>query len=252
MSEQNESQTLRSLTALYRQLQKPDQLNDLISDTDILEISAPLLIYPFADYFATKNKKKVMYVGQETCTWGDQTITNIEDFFLNENSIERLLECYREFDFAESEDRGSKHSPFWKFHREICFMIGGTYRSVVWTNLMRCDVAASSPIDTKSEPLLCKFQQGILRAEIDIFKPDIVLLVTGPRYDEKIQHELGEFKAVSVSDLDSSQLAEIRLNVSPFTKCSPLIIRTYHPAYLNSYVEKLRVPTMNYIANMLE
>jgi hypothetical protein len=75
---------------------------------------------------------------------------------------------------------------------------------------------------------LQRIQQGLLFEEIDILKPDVVVFMSGPRYDSAIRCEFPDMKISPFSrHLPESSVGVVRAAGLPFRT-----IRTYHPEYL--------------------
>ena len=75
---------------------------------------------------------------------------------------------------------------------------------------------------------LRRIQTGLLRREIAILKPDIVVFVSGPRYDGTIK---SEFPDMEVSPL-SRKLPVMAAGVVRAGGLPARTVRTYHPEYL--------------------
>jgi hypothetical protein len=73
---------------------------------------------------------------------------------------------------------------------------------------------------------------NVMRAEIDILRPHVIVFFSGPNYDNDILRRLGgaKFEKCLDSGLSMRQLAIVKIDGLNFD-C--LALRTYHPKYLN-------------------
>lgn len=164
-------------------------------------LSAPLLMHVFDEYMMVP--RKIMFVGQETHGWGAMT---------NRSSMHDLLDMYQKFELGKKADYGYKirylTSPFWNFSRSLFYAsnegspgISRRTNGFLWTNISKFDSSGTTP----SSDLLNQNSKGfdLLRQEIAITKPDIVVFLTGRKYDERINTV---FKNESESLLDNELL----------------------------------------------
>lgn len=172
-------------------------------------VSSPLLINPCEAYF--EQNIKLMVVGQQTYGWA-----------AGKNKIDDLLDEYNRFYFSEE----NKSSPFWrtvrKLEKEICF----SDHCSIWTNVNRIDVKGDEPCGTVAN--LIKNFDFILRKEIEILKPNVIVFFCGRSFDDRISKLYSGFKVESVNEnTESNLLAKFN------AKGLPCCLRTYHPKFLN-------------------
>lgn len=184
----------------------------------------PLLLR--VDQSWENSRLKVMIFGQETNKWGwRQEVDGSTNLFeYNLNSIEHLLQLYYDFFFI----RNGIYSPFWQFFNSIKkYLQDRCDASVVWNNINKIGIleaGCSSQIYDITKSFF-----NIVKDEIDILKPDIIIFLTGPRYDDKIKDSLGPFNKKNIEDFNPNQMCSIEFESNyGFSK----VLRTYHPAYL--------------------
>jgi hypothetical protein len=149
-------------------------------------VSAPLLMHVFDDYVTMD--QKILFVGQETHSWGQMK---------DETSVQLLQAKYQGFNLGKSADYGDKkpfrylRSPFWNFNRSVFHGCNFANPSVtrntngfLWTNISKFDCNSTTPSPTLQESNLEGFE--LLKAEIAILKPDVVVFLTGSKYDGRI------------------------------------------------------------------
>jgi hypothetical protein len=149
-------------------------------------VSAPLLMHVYDEYVTMD--RKILFVGQETHSWGQMNL---------KPTITDLLTTYQKFNLGKSADyRDGKplrylRSPFWNFNRSVFSGCNSADPSVtrntngfLWTNISKFDCNSTTP----SDDLQSRNAEGfeLLKAEIAILKPDVVVFLTGSKYDERI------------------------------------------------------------------
>jgi len=179
----------------------------------------PLLL--FIDEEKLKNADiKVMIFGQETNDWdGD---------FKNDMSIS--LDNYDEF--LNLNNPFSYGGQFWNGFNRFLTLLSEKYPSkkieAIWNNVIKI---GNSGRDKNYPPEYIynieKEYFNVIKDEINILKPDIILFMSGPNYDIELENSLGNvnFKRL-VENFTERQIAKLEYeNLEN-------IYRTYHPNYL--------------------
>ncbi|MCF0060561.1 hypothetical protein MUK70_15060 [Dyadobacter chenwenxiniae] len=189
-------------------------------------VSAPLLMHVFDEYCVMENK--ILFVGQETHSWGQMNL---------KPSPEELLNKYRDFNLGKSADYGDGkpfrylRSPFWNFNRNLFFQ--GNWRNsevtnktngFLWTNISKFDCNSTTPSHELQDRNKAGFE--LLKAEISILKPDVVVFLTGSKYDHRIDEV---FKPTRETILPDGYL--YRLSTSDGS-LPPRTFQTKHPRTL--------------------
>jgi hypothetical protein len=201
--------------------------------------SAPLLISPHERWAASQIK--LLVVGQETLRWQYEpeefdpeaaVIKSFREFSTAKNGVAAMLELYRRYELGRQHPK--LNSPFWRGFRALDTALNPAVDSALWTNLFKVNVNGSVMRNcTRAEiAAIQKAQQGLLRHEIDVLKPDVVVFFTGPRYDSAIRAEFPDveflpFDEIPASCASLSSLALIRASGLPAKT-----VRSYHPEYL--------------------
>ncbi|MCE6987593.1 hypothetical protein [Dyadobacter sp. CY323] len=201
-------------------------MQSIYSQTWKDNVSAPLLVHVFDEYCAMENR--ILFVGQETFGWHSMS---------KKPSIAELLLMYNGFRLGKpSELRDGKSqrilsSPFWNFCRTTFFDLNRDLDGVskhtngfLWTNISKFDCNSTTP----SPDLQDRNKEGfeLLKAEIAILKPDVVVFLTGSKYDERIN---AVFNPVRKTILPEGYLYQL------FTSDGSLPLRTFqtkHPRTL--------------------
>jgi len=144
-----------------------------------------------------------MYVGQEG---GYEEIASSRD-------VRAVMDEYAGFQGNEG--------PFWRFGfaLERHLNPGLLQRSFIWSNIAR---VWKSDIDGRvpSEFLDFWSKQRFTEAEIRILRPQFVLFVTGPNYDDLLQEEFPEIVIPPLTP---------QTPVVTLSQEEPLMLKTYHP-----------------------
>jgi hypothetical protein len=179
---------------------------------------------------------KLLVVGQETLRWqyepegssAASAIRCFKDFSTAADGVAAMWELYRWYGLGRRYPK--LNSPFWRGFRALDAAVNAERDSALWTNIFKVNVNGSVMGNcTKAEiARLQNAQLGLLRHEIDVLKPDVVVFFTGPRYDSAIQAEFGavEFGSFDGS-ISPSRLALLRAPGLPVKT-----VRSYHPEYL--------------------
>lgn len=171
----------------------------------------PFLIVEPKDYY--NKSKKVMICGQETQGWGNEFDDHPESA-----TIEALLNLYDGF-----VNFGGYNSPYWQFINSLkkaCPDVG-----FVCNNIVKIGKKYGSGCDDTINELSLKYFP-VIHEEISILRPDVILFLTGPKYDVRIKKALGDFSIKPVGNLNKFDC------ISFLDKSLPLAYRCYHPRYL--------------------
>ena len=187
----------------------------------------PLLISAPPKY--DESKLKVMYFGQET--------NGYENSSFGTESVHHLLAVYDSF----ANKGGSKkyRGHFWNGIHHFNAAFSEIEPSFAFTSNNLVKVGKCDSKGTPPENVL-EWQKNwshVIREEIRILKPDVIILFTGPRYDRFIERHFGPFDLSQVSHRPTRQLARLKCDGLP-----PQTYRTYHPNYLwrNGFKHYLR------------
>lgn len=198
---------LRSLYALwFERIQRVRYEN---RDPTLKKLSHPLLLRIPASYWS--QPRRLMIVGQQTYGWDDKAAHGIDD----------LLALYERFQFGKH----YRKTPFWNVTTKAAARHGVDRLSLAWTNLFRCDEGGGRPRGEVAKQLLCMC--SIVRSEVHILKPNIVLFFTGPNYDRVLDYAFPDRELEVVPEFSVRQLARV---VHP--ELPSMAYRTYHPQYL--------------------
>ena len=200
-----------------------------------LKASPPLLVFPHERWNSAR--VKLLIIGQETRHWtynpadiGDagDPIENFRDFSRAEQGVGAMSNLYRWYSLGRAKPK--LNSPFWRGFRALDAAINGGGDAALWTNIFKVNVNGSVMKNCRAAEVsaLQRAQKGLLVEEVKLLKPDIVVFLTGPRYDSAIRCE---FPDMEISAL-SRRVSESSVGIIRAEGLPARTIRTYHPEYL--------------------
>lgn len=220
---------------------------------DFAQLSNPFLVKCLPAY--KKAKKKVLFVGQETNGWESfhVTLESFQDGNLESNRddiIEYLQWMYEDLRFNRKWD----YTPFWKGMRRLYQAIDadGSDDGFLHTELVRFDLNQKRPPQNVEE--LLQKEYNILPMEIKALKPDVVIFLTGPDYDDRLRetfinsYVLGDQLKYELFDgFKKNELIRLAHPALPYHT-----YRTYHPGYSLRKEKEVFIPiekTLNSLIN---
>jgi len=177
---------------------------------------------------------KIMIYGQETLGWGwDRK----RDAYNRHVPFKSIVDAYDNF-FLSGCSLNSYGSPFWIFIRDIIELLAERNSDkkfgYLWNNVIKMGCNSGKKGLPANKANCKKFYDSIIKPyfhplvakEHEILKPDYIVFLTGPNYDNAIVDIFGKPQRDSFSGFDEKHLCEILI---PNVKKS---IRSYHPGYL--------------------
>jgi hypothetical protein len=201
----------RKLVELYEQY-----WDDMISSLKGTKLGNPLLIHIKNEEKYHNADIKIMFFGQETNGW---------EGVIGSKNINQLQNTYSLF--LERRYGGQFWNAVHDYVNTIKGMNPDKQVEFVWNNIIKIgnDKSKGKP----KENLIDMQKQvfPVIRAEVEILKPDIVIFFTGPYYDRFIHDEWEELQLQGVTQFTERQLAVLNHNLLPINA-----FRTYHPNFL--------------------
>src|SRR5690554_3843762 len=171
-------------------------------------------------------KNRIMVFGQETNTWcnecGDLSKNN-QVRSIYSNSLEKSLQIYDGFFFGGG--RQKYGGPFWnEFNRIIKNVSNESDAVFSWNNIVKIGRIGKGNLDKINNINRDYFQ--VIKSEINIFSPSMLVFFTGPNYDRFIKEYIGEFEQKELI----SNVWEIHFKDEKYKDLK--VIKTYHPNHL--------------------
>ena len=172
----------------------------------------PFLIWPRQSYSTAP--VRIMICGQETQGWGNELDTTDPGLV----SPRRIADIYNGF-----VNNGGYNSPYWNFSKRVAKAFPDA--RFVHENIVKIGKRKGAGCDESI------FRLGlehfpVVREEINILKPDLILFLTGKDYDERIRAVLGYFTSERI---DADRYIKRLTFADP---ALPPAIKTYHPGFL--------------------
>jgi len=178
-----------------------------------------------------ERKVKVMLFGKETNGWQED---------LN-NNPQKAMDRYKRF-WIDKESKFSNRGPLMQVFNEFQKTLGMEHVSCIWNNIIKI-----GKYDNSGEPPreIIDWQQNwfevVLREELKILTPDVVIFFTGPDYDKYIKKAFGGFDVLQVINRETKQIAKIVFKDNQ----NFIAYRTYHPGHLRR--SELEKEFLNYL-----
>lgn len=134
-------------------------------------------------------------------------------------AVVRLMGQYRSF-MAGLDPRVGH---FWRFVRRLEAGLGVPGGGALWTNLNKCDLAGRRPRGLEADLARAL---PVLREELRVTRPDVVVFLTGPAYDPLLT-ELTGARVEPLPGWRPAAFARVQGDVLPRAS-----YRIYHPNYL--------------------
>jgi hypothetical protein len=169
---------------------------------------------PFAPYVGEAYEReavRLLIVGKATYGWDEGDCRNLEDFARHCEASGCVPTGFRKWSpefvvnkvqpyYGGQDAPHPYHSLFWQRiyvlgsailersnqlnHAQSKERGGRCFRGIAWTNVFKIGGASGNP-DPAMRRFLCEGDfRGLLKEELDILRPDIVLFSTGPSYDD--------------------------------------------------------------------
>ena len=179
------------------------------------EVDGPILMHCWEEEYL-KSNYKILYVGQESNGW----IGYMDD------NITASIDAYKQFAMSKNGNR----SIFWQHIYKINSALNPNQaegNNFLWTNVSKFTSLDGTALDWNTH-LTTVNKFNCLKEEIDITKPDVVMFLSGPNYDDKIKLQFnGEVKFKTFLNRTIREIAQLEHPDLPEHS-----YRTYHPNYL--------------------
>ncbi len=196
------------------------ELNEINSNEDKeLKATNPLLIKVDEDKY-NKSDIKVMIFGQETNSWDG----------LYNNNYDEILKKYEEF-FNTNKCMDNYGGQFWNGFKKLKIKIENKYNDkniyFIWNNI--CKIGNAERNKNRAANYIMTLEEkyfNIIREEIDMIKPDIIIFFTGPNYDGILNNKISNLNFEEIQGYKIRELSKLSNDW-----CTN-VFRTYHPNYL--------------------
>jgi hypothetical protein len=182
------------------------------------ELSKPQLMMIPDAYL--ESKIKLMIVGQETAGWGSEACDPS-----TAEGIATLMTGYSEWDLALH--TRYRATPFWQasYAMQRALNPGAPQDGFLWSNVVPVSQRLTETTFGRPTPEISRQSAswGLLRREIEVARPRVVIFFTGPSRDDLLRMMFPQMSLVRLTP----EISEV--NNLPR---STIAFRTYHPRYL--------------------
>ena len=201
------------------------KLNSVIKDENSLSIPTSPLFLCVDEEKYEKSAIKIMFFGQETNGW----IENENCYYNGKDSdLKYLMDGYYDFFYN---GRCWKHGgQFFNGIKLFQKMMAEKFKNIsihyTWNNIIKIGKAEGIGRPPMNIYEIEREHFSVIKDEINILKPDIIVFFTGPYYDKVITDNFGKLDFSALAPFSARQLSKI--NFHNIKKA----VRTYHPNYL--------------------
>lgn len=164
---------------------------------------------------------KVIIFGQETNSW----------YETYNGDLDKTISFYRDF-FNKGEALNNYSGAFWNGINRFLDLLKNKYPNkkigLLWNNIIK--IGCEERNKNMPPEYIYKIEKenfNLIKKEIEILKPNIILFLTGPNYDFAIENAFGKFNTkLEIKGFTERQLLKIDIGFGEN------IFRTYHPNYL--------------------
>ena len=191
--------------------------NKIRVDDDFKKLVANPLLLQIDENYANA-ELKIMFFGQETNGWGEDFTGEIEP------EIQRYIRFYLNDGYKQYGGQ------FWNGvnrMKQIFNINSNKTVGYIWNNVVKIGLC-SKGYPYESHKFTLKYFD-VLKAEIKILKPDVLIFLSGPGYDIEIENAIGEYLKSEIDGFSLRKLCEFKFKEDLGIKKA---FRTYHPNYL--------------------
>lgn len=196
------------------------------TDKDI-QPAYPLLI-KIKDEAKYKNADlKIMIFGQETNRW-ETEVSSIK--IPTEESVKHIDETVNAFMdvHIKHRSRTDLKTPFWIPFKKLNELTSEMNCELIWNNIYKIGNRGKNKNRPHKQIRNLENEYfDVIPDEISILQPDVLLFLTGPGYEARVDKKFGIVDYQSFSSIEKRKLARISLSNGI------LAYRTYHPGHLN-------------------
>ena len=166
---------------------------------------------------------RVMIFGQETKGWELNEMPKYID-----DDFQKIINLYDDF-YNHNRSFYKQRGPFMSEIRKLREIFEGQFSKkipFVWNNIIKIGQHG----DKGRTPLyIYEIERkyfSVIKDEIEILKPNVIIFLTGPSYYKEITDNFGKINFPAFSSFTTNQLSKVSLPEIRFA------YRTYHPGYL--------------------
>ncbi|MFQ3578700.1 MAG: uracil-DNA glycosylase family protein, partial [Bacteroidales bacterium] len=172
---------------------------------------------------------RILIFGQETNGW-----------FEMDDTLESILDAYG--DFYNKEKCFSYGGQFWNGFSRFITLVSKHFPNkkarFLWDNIVKIGKSEGKGFPPDYVYKMEREHFSVIKEEIKIIKPNVIVFLTGPNYDFVIKDNFGELPRQALTPFSERQISKIQF------PGVDNVFRTYHPNYLwrndiDSYFERI-------------
>ena len=178
-----------------------------------------------------ESRHRVLMLGQETAHWTIPGARTLRECLALSDPVRALAEAYAAFDFGVAAPRVHFIRALRRLEREL---EAGVRGAVMWSNAAHIDCAPAGRASASIAALpraerdaVLDWQRGILRAEVSELRPNALVAMCGPKYDDVLDAEFPGLEREPAGETPSRELVRLVHPDLPRTA-----FRTHHPRTL--------------------
>jgi hypothetical protein len=183
-----------------------------------LKPTCPLLLTIGNEEEFNNAEIRLMVYGQETNSWYNEFHNNQQPIIDNYDSFFNDGECW------------SYGGQFWNGVSRFISSLQTKYPDKkiksVWNNIVKIGKYNDKGFPPDYIYEVEREHFSVIKDELEIIKPNIVLFFTGPNYDSIVHDNFGKLEKQALAPYSERQISKIKLDGVDFA------FRTYHPNYL--------------------
>ena len=201
-------------------------INRIIEDEDLdIKPANPLLIHIDSEEDWKNADIRLMFFGQETNRWCGEWSDESNPGRPGMDYVQGIYDV-----FFNKEGCWSYGGQFWNGVSRFIKLLHEKYPdkkiSLIWNNIVKIGKENDKGLPPDYIYEVEREHFSIIKDELEITKPNIVLFLTGPNYDNIIKDNLGQVEFLAGTPYPERQISRIFIDEIPFA------FRTYHPNYL--------------------
>lgn len=200
-------------------------IKPILEDDSKIKPTNPLLIYLDSEEDFISADFRVMIFGQETNGWFEGE----GNWFNGDNSeLKPILDNYNTF--FNCGRCWSYGGQFWNGFSKFWTMLDEKFSDkkikCIWNNIVKIGISEKKGFPPDYIYKIERNKFSIIKEEIKIIKPNIILFFTGPDYDRIIADNFGQIPYIAIPPFTIRELSKVKL------EGTDIAFRTYHPNYL--------------------
>lgn len=169
------------------------------------DFDGPLLMNCWEDEYLN-SKYKILFIGRESNGWLGDLIFEVKD----------CVKKYKDFELCEN----GNYTTFWQYIYEMKNILMPEtigQRNFLWSNVSKFSNLNGTAINRENFNFFCD-NFNVLKSEIEILKPNVIIFFSGNSWDDKIQYQINDkitFEKVE-EEISTDELSRLISDCFPY------------------------------------